>query len=256
MKRWIILFVAFLPIVLIGLLAYAHRIEIKEWIETGNRPVLPQAEIYQPQPASVINRQEDSVDELPSQKHLLVPFTTQAPDANWDMPYQEACEEASLLMVAGYYRGDTGVYDPKVADRAILDLIAFEESRFGLGPDMTAQETADVIEAYDDSLTALVVSVSSAEQIKRYVNEGVPVVVPADGKALGNPNFRNGGPVYHMLVITGYVDGQFITNDPGTRKGQDYLYREDVLMNAIHDWNGGDVPNGEPVMIIIRDASR
>jgi len=54
-------------------------------------------------------------------------------------------------------------------------------------------------------------------------------------------------------VIKGFLsDGQIITNDPGTRKGADYLYDPQILLDAIHDWNDGDVPRGEKNMIVIR----
>jgi hypothetical protein len=36
---------------------------------------------------------------LPKQVLLSVPFTPQAPHANWNPPFDEACEEAALLMV-------------------------------------------------------------------------------------------------------------------------------------------------------------
>jgi hypothetical protein len=82
--------------------------------------------------------------------------------------------------------------------------------------------------------------------------KGVPVIIPASGKELQNPNFRNGGPPYHMLVMKGYLaDGRWIVNDPGTRKGADYLYGKQLLLNAVHDWNGGDVPRGSSVAFVI-----
>ena len=42
---------------------------------------------------------------LPVEYNLAVPFQPQAPFANWDMPYQEACEEASLIMADAYFAG-------------------------------------------------------------------------------------------------------------------------------------------------------
>ena len=55
--------------------------------------------------------------------------------------------------------------------------------------------------------------------------------------ALINPNFTGNGPLYHMLVIKGFVDDKFITNDPGTRNGADFVYTEANLMNSIADWD-------------------
>jgi hypothetical protein len=44
---------------------------------------------------------------------------------------------------------------------------------------------------------------------------------------------------------------EIITNDAGIGRGQSYVYDENVLWNAIHDWNGGDVIHGEKLMIVI-----
>lgn len=170
---------------------------------------------------------------------------------NWDYPYQEACEEASSIMAAAYYAGETGVIDPDEADRRILDLVAFQEERYGFYRDTSATDTVRFIEAYFPDLEATVLPLGSVDEIKGYIARGIPVIVPADGKTLPNPNFRNGGPLYHMLVIRGYTAQYFITNDPGTRKGEKFLYTYSGLLESVHDWNGGDVPNGEPLMIIV-----
>jgi hypothetical protein len=68
---------------------------------------------------------------------------------------------------------------------------------------------------------------------------GKLVIIPAAGRLLGNPNFSGQGPIYHMLVVRGFDNktGEFITNDPGTRKGEGYRYKYSVLINAIHDWS-------------------
>ena len=62
------------------------------------------------------------------------------------------------------------------------------------------------------------------------------------------------GPLYHMLVVKGYTkDGTIITNDPGTRRGADFLYDPDALFNAVHDWNGGNVNEGAKVMVVVEE---
>ena len=38
-----------------------------------------------------------------------------------------------------------------------------------------------------------------------------------------------------MLVLTGYDEDEFITNEPGTKNGAGYRYSIDVIMNAMHD---------------------
>lgn len=187
-----------------------------------------------------------------AQVNLAVPFLSQAPKQNWAMPYQEACEEASMVMVDAYLGGRTKAFSPDEGDAALLALLAYEDT-LHLKPDLTADEVKQVTEGYFSKRQVEVTAHPTVETIQAALSAGYPVIVPANGKTLGNPNFRNGGPTYHMLVIKGYLkDGRWITNDPGTHNGADYIYDQNVLMNAIHDWNGGDVPNGTPVMIVVK----
>jgi len=57
-----------------------------------------------------------------------------------------------------------------------------------------------------------------------------------------------------MLVIKGYDQNYFITNDVGTKRGENYKYKTDILFNAIHDYNGKDenyMRQGTKKMLII-----
>lgn len=191
---------------------------------------------------------EDS--DIPGAYNLAVPFTSQAPHANWDLPYQEACEEASVLMVARYFDGESGVIDPDDADAALLRLVEFQLDMFGDYLDTTAEETRQMLDGYFN-LQAYVVESPSVAQIKSEIAAGRPVIVPAAGQQLGNPFFSGAGPLYHMLVIKGYTDDQFITNDPGTKRGNNYAYDIDVIMSAMGDWNDGDPANGAKRVIFV-----
>ena len=190
---------------------------------------------------------------LPAEVNLDVPFTTQAPNSNWDMPYQEACEEASAIMVDGYYRGEHGKIPVDRADKAILDLVAFEKKNYGFYEDTTAEQTAKFIKEAYGYTRVIVKPLTSVEEIKKPLALGYPVIIPFAGKMLGNPNYKNGGPPYHMLVIRGYTGEKFITNDPGTRKGEGYLYDPLTIMNAAHDWTGSKdtVSSGKAYMIVV-----
>ena len=88
------------------------------------------------------------------------------------------------------------------------------------------------------------------EQIKKEIASGRPVIVPAAGRILPNPNFTPPGPKYHMLVIKGYNSTQFITNDQGTRKGDGFVYTYNSLLNALHDWDPGDILNGRKAVLV------
>lgn len=243
-------------------LGYANRVAVRDAYERLVAPPLPVAETYVPitvattagetVPPVAATTSVPEAAPFPTEKLLSVPFMSQAPFANWDAVHEETCEEASILMVRGYYQGREGRYKPDDAERLLLDLVAFQKERYGFFEDTSATETKRLIEDAFPELTAEVVPLDGPESVIRYVAQGIPVILPADGKMLPNPNFRNGGPKYHMLVVRGYASGRFITNDPGTRKGENFTYTYDGLLGAVHDWNNGDVPHGRRVMIIVR----
>ncbi|MDZ4230041.1 MAG: C39 family peptidase, partial [Candidatus Veblenbacteria bacterium] len=174
----------------------------------------------------------------------------QAPSADWDMPYQEACEEASMIMVAEYLQGIERISIPaEEADTLILGLVGWETDH-GYAVDLTAQEVVKVLaERYGIQAEAVPYS---AEVIREELQAKRPVIVPAAGRLLGNPYFTSPGPLYHMLVIKGYEGNEFITNDPGTKRGESYRYTESALAYAVHDWNEGEVESGAQVMIVVR----
>lgn len=190
--------------------------------------------------------------ELPASVALDVPFTPQAPHADWNPPFDEACEEASLLTVEFFLRGTS--FTPEIADREIRAMASWEEDH-GYAVDITTEELADIAGEYfgrkaraylDDDVTK--------ENIKSLLAAGYPVIIPAAGRDLGNPYFSGDGPPYHMLVITGYTRwGNFITNDPGTRRGEDYTYDQDLLVSTIHDWNGSTetIRTGRRAMLVV-----
>ncbi|MBI4457867.1 C39 family peptidase [Candidatus Uhrbacteria bacterium] len=192
----------------------------------------------------------NTASSLPEAANLAVAFILQAPYQNWDEIHEDACEEASAAMVNLFYKGVTGELTKEEMDKNILEAVAWENEHFGRNKDTSAEETARFMrELY--GLKAKVVTVASMKEIKKMVVAGKPVIMPAYGRALKNPNFRNGGPLYHMLVIKGYRGTKIITNDPGTRRGADYLYDEALLWDALHDWNGGDVPRGPKNIIVV-----
>jgi hypothetical protein len=183
---------------------------------------------------------EDTSDpDIETKLTLKVPFTSQAPHANWDDPYQEACEEASLIMAYDYTQGVKS-YTKKQADKKILDLIQYEEE-IGYTQDINIQELQTIAKDYYqvDSLILEGDSINSHTFIK-FLSQGAPIIIPASGKSLNNPNFSGEGPAYHMLVIIGYNQNTqtFITHDPGTRNGANYEYSFQTILNSIHDWTG------------------
>lgn len=216
-------------------------------------------------PATVTNNNDDSANNgntntdtsitdstnphIPKEYSLDVPYTVQAPHGVWSLPYQEACEEASIMMV-GRYLNDRTISDANDADAAILQLVDYVEQN-GYSIDMTAAETATVLSDFYEVDTDVIYDFTW-DQVKEAVSSGYPVIVPAAGQKLGNSHYQSPGPRYHMLVIIGYTADEIITNDSGTKFGEGYTYDYATLDNAIHDWNGGNVDYGRRVMIVAR----
>jgi hypothetical protein len=188
---------------------------------------------------------------LPTTINLKVLFIPQAPHQVWDEIHEETCEEASMAMIKAYLDG-TKEMTREEMDKLLLGIVEYEKSTFGYFESTDADLTAAVMRGYLGIEGAEVVAIDDIEDLKREVAAGRPVILPASGKTLGNPNFRNGGPVYHMLVVKGYAKDRIITNDPGTRKGADYTYDPEILWEAIADWTGDGIDPKRKVMIVVR----
>jgi uncharacterized protein YvpB len=190
--------------------------------------------------------------DFPEKATLKVPFTAQAPHQNWDPPYDEACEEASVIMVDYYLEGKK--LNPEIANNQIVLLTDWQKDH-GYKVDVSVEELKKIVALYYEDYQAYVYKNQqiTIENIKRLINAGYPVIVPAAGQMLENPNFRGAGPPYHMLVITGYDQNYFYTNDPGTRNGENFRYTYPNLMTSIHDWTGdkNTITQGEKAMIVI-----
>lgn len=189
--------------------------------------------------------------DIPDSINLAVPFMSQAPEKNWSQPWQDACEEAAILMMDAYYKDYT--VSILRAKEEILKMVAWQESvDRNWGRSIEIEKIQKIFTEYLTGYTPnklKIIENPSVDQIKKYIANGQPVYVVADGKMLPNPHFQNGGPPYHALVIRGYTKDSFITNDPGTQFGQNYKYKYNDLMNAIHDWNNGDVISGRRVVM-------
>ena len=186
--------------------------------------------------------------ELPKSMNLPVPFTSQAPEGNWDQPWQDACEEAAVLMLAGYYHKHD--VSPLYAKDEIIKMVDWQTQRgweYSIPIEKVKQQTEKYI---GGTRTYQIVQDPTIDTVKSFVASGHPVLVVADGKALPNPYFSGDGPVYHALIIRGYDEEHFITNDPGTKRGENFKYSYSDLMNAIRDWNGGDVKSGDRVILV------
>jgi hypothetical protein len=183
-----------------------------------------------------IDEEEDMLVLRQDALNLDVPFQAQAPFAEWAMPYKEACEEASLIMIDHYIRGE--ILSKQKMKQEIDMQVAWQNENFGGHYDLGVADVQVLGLAFYD-YTFEIIEDLTIETIREQLNLGRPIIVPAAGRELGNPNFTQPGPLYHMLIIKGYTaDGYFITNDPGTRRGADFVYDPETLLGAIRDWDG------------------
>ncbi len=174
--------------------------------------------------------------------NLTVPFTSQAPSAKWsDSRFQAGCEEASVLMVMRSIRGQKNI-TKNDAEKAIITLSSWQLKKYGSYYDTSAADTAERLIAgfYGYKKYSVKKNVTKQDIIDE-LKAGRFIIAPTDGRKLKNPFFTQPGPEQHMLVIKGYdeTQDQFITNDPGTKRGADYRYKTDILISALRDYPTG-----------------
>lgn len=165
-----------------------------------------------------------------------VPFIEQAPHKNWDAVHEETCEEAAVLTVVHYLEGQRQP-DADEIETELQNLIAWEERVLGVFEDTTAHQTARILSdyfGYGDRVR--IIEEATLNDVKREVVAGRPVIVPAAGRLIGNRYFKVPGPIYHMTVVIGYDEDEIITNDPGTRRGNEYRYPASEFWRAVHDF--------------------
>ena len=102
------------------------------------------------------------------------------------------------------------------------------------------QITKEIGEKYFGLSNLRIIEDFEIVDLKKELVQGNIILIPIAGQELKNPYFSGAGPLYHNLVIVGYDDEKnvFITNDPGTKRGEKYKYKQELLYNAIHDFSG------------------
>lgn len=190
---------------------------------------------------------EMSMEGLPLKVIHEVPFTVQAPSGQWDKKlYQDACEEASILMATAWLEGEKEDFSKKKAEGELEEMFELEEEYIGTAFDASAADTADFLKTYSNHDAIEVFYDSATEDVIKALAGGSVVLAPANGQKLDNDNFAGEGPERHMVVITGYdyESKEFITNDPGTRHGKNFRYSFENLMDSLRDY-----PTGQKVPI-------
>ena len=181
---------------------------------------------------------EPSPINLPAAVLLAVPFTPQAPLGDWAAK-QHTCEEANLVQVDRYLKGDhSGALIPaRTADAAINQITQWKPTL-----DMTPEMMGKLATQY----MGWAYRILPADRInmKQQLALGRPLIVGVRTHGLGNPNYpgyrthyeQTGYSVAHYVTVIGYQSGDImILNDPGLTKGKGYHITFDQLIYAIND---------------------
>jgi len=193
---------------------------------------------------------------LPNKHQIKTAFVPQSPEKNWDQPWQDACEEASLLTVDYYYKNITSA-DPQTIKNDLLKIFDFETQQ-SFTHDVNIDQMALVAQKYLGYSTKIITN-PTIEDLKKYLSQNIPIIVPANGKTLyqENKHFKEGGPYYHNLVILGYDDtnNKFTVHDVGTQFGAYFKYSYSLLIQSIHDFPSSlkkeDIDQGDKKVLIL-----
>lgn len=169
-----------------------------------------------------------------------VPFITQAPLGEWDDPRQKyGCEEALMLMAWHWIKGWD--LESEFARDEIIEMSEWQDEKYGNFYDTSIADTTKVFKNYFDYHQLEIINDATEQDIKTAIDNDYLVFVPVDGRQLDNPYFKPPGPFHHMLMVKGYNDytGHFITNEPGTINGHNFLYSYQNLMTALRDYPTG-----------------
>ena len=230
------------------------RLDLKSTSDAAGGTTVIKRTSTENQPYYSNTKNKQIVKAFAEEINLAVPFTSQAPFAEWDEIHEETCEEASELMADAYFNNKK--FTPKSAESELLKLNDWEAANIGEYMNTSTEQAAQVLVKYFHFADVSIRKITSQEYfldtIIEALNNDKLIIMPAAGQLLGNPNFTAPGPIYHMLVIKGYTkNNDIITNDPGTRRGHNYVYTLETLYNALHYWNQGDVIHGEKILIIV-----
>ncbi len=185
---------------------------------------------------------------------LPVPYTTQAPLGDWAAS-QHDCEEATLVMVDAYLRGNhTGsTIDPHTALATISVMTPWKVAQ-----DLTDVQLGEM--AHDHLGWGWQVLQATVANIKQQLALGRPVIVGVRTHGLGNPDYPGyylhhedpAWSVSHYLVVSGYDAKTVILNDPGITTGHGYHVTFSQLFFAIEDLDRAypDLDQGLVILVV------
>lgn len=200
-----------------------------------------------------VNKEESSLaltaDRLPLEVNLTVPFFSQAPEGDWSQPWQDACEESSLILAHYGMKGEA--ITKTDFKKKVLEMVEWENEHFGYYESTPVEQVVELYKGYfTDAFEVKVIEDPTVDDLKQELAQGHLIVGPFAGRMLGNPFYSGEGPYYHMMVIKGYDETHFITNDVGTRRGENFIYDYQTILDAMHDYKEPGIEN-QPARVIV-----
>jgi len=225
----ILLFVFFIVFVLAG--CSRNFLNTERFVDGEQKSFLNLANDFGQQ-IFEIGQKESEQPEKKNAINLPINFVSQSPAGDWGLPYQEACEESALIGAAKYLKQE--LLTAEIMDQEIKNLVEYEKNNLPSYTDNSLAEVKNLAENYFNLKTEIVKNVD-IEKIEQSLRAGRVIIAPFAGRMLGNKFYSNKGPLYHFLIIRGFDEKYFYTNDVGTRHGENFAYEKDKLIAAMHD---------------------
>ena len=186
----------------------------------------------------------DSPDPNPVEEDGI-PFTTQAPLGMWESPWSDYAEEACVWMAMKWVNQEEFESIYNTADE-LKEIGAWEVKTFGTSALTDIPQTLQTILSYFGHQNAFLSGEVTEQGMKDHLAAGAILIVPVNGQLLDNPNYGDPAPEHHMILICGSTETGFLTNDPGTRRGEAVVYETQKILDAIQDLEG------ERIMLVIQ----
>lgn len=170
----------------------------------------------------------------PVMEPQMVPFVSQAPYGLWTDPWASFAEEACAYMAYLWVNDETAP-SYEIAGQALLTLRDWEMANLGTYKDTDLLQTRRLFNEFY-GLTAEISYDVTRENMLAQLDQGKILILPVQN--LENPHYGEPGPVFHMLVVYAYDGESFITNDPGTVRGEAYSYEIQKILDHVQDLNG------------------
>ncbi len=163
-----------------------------------------------------------------------VPFVAQAPYGVWNDPWASFAEEASAYMAYLWANG-MDAQTQEINGQALLAARDWELANLGTYKDTDLGQTLRLLNEYYRLNAELSYDVT-LENMQAQLDQGKILIVPVQN--LENPHYGKPGPVFSVLVIYGYEGDAFLSNDPGTIRGEGYAYETQKILESVQDLNG------------------